>query len=531
MMRIGLILSLLLVSTQLPAPGRAQSSASFVEVEGTDLSARLAAAKTRGGRGRFWIAYAFPVRPGVAFDAAYFGTGRVIVFNGASAAVPFDTGTAEVFLLYENGGRAPLSVEIYSVRPARGLGGLPVYWLGQAPAGESLAVLRQVLIDVPSQEPAARLVDAIGAHDVPDVSTTLRDIISTSAAERVRTAAVSWLGYWPGQTDFLAALVRDTREQTSVRLQAAESVGRATDRGVVPLLQELYRSVTHREIRRELLEAVGDQRFDDSASAFLIEIATTEKDWHLRGDALESLGERSDAESLRALERAAYAADAPLDLQGAAVEAIRERPEQEGVPLLRKIVESHPRADVREAALEELAELPGQLAFLTSVAGDRNRHIDVRLAAIEAIAEAQSPDGAATLQKLFAMADSIALKESLIGALAETQDPAVAVRSLAAIARDDADPEVREEAIAALSDIEDERAVEALGQLYDATKDEETRCRILEALSEAESAAALQKIIAAARNDPSIAVRRQAVELLGESDDPVALNFLEALLK
>jgi HEAT repeat protein len=374
-------------------------------------------------------------------------------------------------------------------------------------------------------------VDAIGAHDLPEVPAVLSAIIKTVTIERARTAAVSWLGYWPGQTDLLAGLVRDAREQTPVRREAAESLGRVPDRDVLPLLQELYRTVAHREIRRDLLEAIADDRFDASAAAFLIQIAATEPDRELRGDALESLGERSDAESLRALERAAFAENVALDLQNAAVEAIGERPEPEGVPLLRKIVESHPRAGVRRKAIEELAELPGQLAFLTTLAGDRKRQVDLRLAAIEAIADAETGDAEATLQKLFATADSRALKEGLIEALADMQDRSAAIRSLAAIARGDADPDVRAEAISALGDIEDERAVETLGELYDSMKDEATRRAILEALSEADGAAAVQKIIAAARTDPSMTVRREAIELLGESDDPVALNFLEGLLK
>jgi HEAT repeat protein len=415
MMRIGLILSLL-VSTQIPASTLAQSSAAFIDVKGTDLGDRLAAARALGGRnGRFWAAYAFPVRPGIAFDARYVGTGRVIVFGGAAAAAPLDTGNAEVFLLYEKAARAPVRVEIYSVRRPQDYGGLPVYWLGQAPADQSLAVLRGLLNDVPSHEDAGRLVDAIGAHDLPDAAAVLRDIISSSTTDGARTAAVSWIGYWPGQTAFLAALVRDERERTSVRREAAESLGRAPDRDVSPLLQQLYRAVTHREIKRELLESIADERFEASALTFLAQIASTEPDRELRRDALESLGERSDTESLQALERAAYDPDVALDLQNAAVEAIRERPEQQGVPLLKKIVESHPRAGVRRAAIEELAELPGELAFLTSLAGDRNRGVDLRLAAIEAIADAETGAAAATLQKLFATADSVVLKEGLIG--------------------------------------------------------------------------------------------------------------------
>ena len=531
MMRIGLILALL-VSTQIPASSLAQSPAPFIDVEGTDLSARFAAASARGGQdGRFWVAYAFPIRPGIAFDATYIGTGRVVVFDGAAVAAPVDTGYAEVFLLYENAGRALVRVEIYNVRRPRDYGGLPVYWLGRAPADQSLAVLRRLVNDASASESAGRLVDAIGAHDLPVVAAVLRDVITASSTERARSAAVSWLGYWPGQTEFLAALVRSERERTSVRHEAAESLRRAPDRDVLPLLQELYRTVTHREIRAELLEGIADERFDASASTFLIQIASSEPDRQLRRDALEGLGERSDADSLRALERAAHDPDVPLDLQNAAVEAIRERPEHEGVPLLKKIVESHPRAGVRRAALEELAELPGQLAFLTSLAGDRNRNVDLRLAAVEAIADAESSAAATTFQMLLATADSNALKEGLIEAIADTPDPPAAILSLAAIVRDEADRDVRAEAVSALGDIDDERAVETLGQLYDSTKDEETRGEILEALGDADGAAAIQKIISAARSDPSMAIRRHAIELLGESDDPVALTFLEGLLK
>lgn len=530
MMRIGLIL-LLLVSTQIPASSLAQSPA-VIDVDGPDLRARLAAASTLGGRGgRFWAAYAFPVRPGIAFDATYIGTGRVLVFDRAATAAPPDSGTAEVFLLYEGAGRVPVRVEIYSVRRPRDYGGLPVYWLGQAAADQSVAFLRGLVNDVPTRDAAGRLVDAIGAHDLPEVASVLRDIIDTSTIEAARTAAVSWLGYWPGQTEFLAALVRNDKENTSVRHEAAESLAGAPDPNVLPLLQELYRTVTHREVRGELLDGVADTRFDASASAFLIQIARSEPDLQLRRDALEHLGERTDAESLRALEQAAYDANVSLDLQNVAVEAIRERPEPESVPLLKKIVESHPRAGVRQAAIEELAELPAQLPFLTSLAGDRNRRVDLRLAAIEAIADAESGDAAATLQRLFATADSAALKEGLIEAIADTPDPLAAIFSLAAIARDDADRDVRAEAVSALGDIEDARAVETLGQLYDSTKDEETRREILEALSDSDGAPALQKIIFAARSDPSMTVRRHAVDLLGESDDPAALNFLEGLLK
>jgi HEAT repeat protein len=531
-MRFGLIVSLLL-STQISATTLVQSPQGFIAVAGTDLKSRLAAARELGAaRGRFWAAYSFPVRPGITFDATYLETrGSVMVIDGAAAGARPGSRNVGVFLLYENAGVAPARVEIYNLARPRDYAGLPVYWLGPAAADQSLAVLRGLVNDVQSHEPAGRLVDAIGAHDVPDGAAVLQDIIRTSKTEGARTAAVSWLRYWPGQTPFLAALVRDGREHTPVRREAAESLSGAVDGDVLPLLQELYRTVPDRDIKGELLEGIADERFEASGTAFLIEIASREPDGQLRREALESLGERSGKDSLQALEKAAFDSSVPLDLQNAAVEAIRERPEAEGVPLLKKIVESHPRIDVRRAAVEELADLPGQLPFLTSLAGNAKHSVDLRRAAIEAIADAETGDAVTTLQKLFASVSSRDLKQEIIEAIADSQDRAAAIRWLAGIARDDADGEVRAEAVSALGDMEDERAVEALGQLYDSTRIEGTRREILDALGEAGGAAALQKMIAVARSDPSMALRKRAIELLGDSDDPAAQDFLERLLK
>jgi len=41
----------------------------------------------------------------------------------------------------------------------------------------------------------------------------------------------------------------------------------------------------------------------------------------------------------------------------------------------------------------------------------------------------------------------------------------------------------------------------------------------------------LQKLMSIARNDPSVELRKMAVNYLGQSKDPEALKFLEELLK
>jgi HEAT repeat protein len=503
----------------------------FINVDGVDLKSKLSAAAKLGSgqRGRFWVAYAFDVRPGIAFDVAFtgFGGGTVIV-NGSTGS-PFETRNLGVFLLHE-GGRV-VRAEIYNLDRPRDYR-YPVYWLGRAAGQESLALLRAMIDTVSANGIADRLVDAIGAHDDPSASQMLRDVISTAKSDPPRTAAVSWLGRYPGQVEFLAGLVRDERAHTNVRREAAEAIGNSQEpASTLTILQELYGAVTHREIKRELLEAIADERFDTAAVGFLIQVTEKDPDRELRGTAIERLGTMTDAGSFAALEKAAQRADAGVESQRAAVEAISERSDTEALPLLKKIARSHPRHDVRQEALEHIGERPDQLSFLIELANDRSERIDMRRSAIEAISESESSDVVATLKQLFASTNHRELKETIIEAIADGPDRSAAISFLLGLTRSDGENEIRESALNALGEMNDERAIDALVQFYDTARDEQTKTLVLEALGEADSPRALQKLITVAQRDPSVKLRKRAIEVIGESDDPIAVRFLEQLIK
>jgi len=291
------------------------------------------------------------------------------------------------------------------------------------------------LIDtVTPNESVERLTDAIGAHDEAQVPTLLRDIVRNAKSERARTTAISWLGHLPEQAEFLAAFVRDERELVTVRREAAEAIGDNPDRNALRMLQDLYRAVRNREVKRELLEAIGDDGLEADALRFLIETVQREPD--------------------RALQRDA----------------------------------------------------------------------------IEAIAEVETNDATAALQQLFSGTNQRDLKEKIVEEIQEAADRPSAIRFLIGVARSDGDRNVRESALDALGDMQDERAVDALMKLYDAAGDEGTKNEILDALGDAERVEALQKLMAVAQRDPSIKLRRRAIALLGESEDPVAFKFLEELM-
>ncbi|MCI0659720.1 MAG: HEAT repeat domain-containing protein [Acidobacteria bacterium] len=539
-MKSLLLLILLLVacicedSTSPTSSETAVQSKDFINVDGPDLKSRIGAAIKQGSarQDRFWTAYTFDVRPGVAFDALIIGSGgsRTII-NGSMVSSRYETRNLGIFLLHEKGGRSIVRAEIYNLERPREYAGYPVYWLGRGGNEESLNLLRSLIGDVSSIEAADRLTDAIGAHDDQRVAAILKDLIGNSRVERVRTTAVSWLGHLPGESAFLATLVRDERESIKVRQEAADAIGDSPDGDTAALLQKLYRSVSHREVKREILDAISDNRTEESALNFLIEVAEREPDRELRREAIEGLGEKNDSRSLEALEKIVNDSAAGRDFQLAAVEALGERPEAEGLPLLKKIARTHPVAEVRKEAIESLGEHPGQTSFLVELARNDTETLDVRREAVEAIAESESTEAVSTLKQLYSAISNRELKQEIIESFEDCADRKAAVDFLLEVARNDSDRQVREQAFSTLGSMNDDRALDALVQLYDSEGNEDVKDDILSALGDSESRPAIIKLMNVAKGDPSIRMRKKAISLLGESEDPEAIKFLEGLVR
>jgi HEAT repeat protein len=534
------LLSLLLaacISGNAPYPASIETtlqSRSFINVDGPDLKSRLEAAigQGRSQQKRFWAAYTFDVRPGIAFDAVIIGSGgSTTVINGSMVSSRYETRNIGIFLLYESDGRSIVRAEIYNLERAREYAGYPVYWLGRGGAEESLNLLRSLVGTVGSIDAADHLTDAIGAHDDPRVAAILKDLIRNSKVERVRKSAVSWLGNLPGETPFLAALVRDERESVEVRKEAAEAIGESQDGEALSLLQNLYRSVGSREVKREILDAVSGDRHEERAVNFLIEIAEREPDRELRKEAIEGLGEKKDSLSLKALEKIANDSEAGSELQKAAVEAIGERPEEEALPLLKKIAGSHPAPQVRREAIERLGELPGQISYLGELARNEAENLDARRQAVEAIAESRNAEAISTLKQLYAVISNRELKRKILESFEDCEDRKAAIDFLLEVARGDSDRQAREQAFSTLGDMNDDRAMEALTQLYDAERNEELKARILSALGDSNSSRGVKKLMEVAKSDPSFNLRKKAISLLGESGDPEAVKFLEGLVR
>ena len=255
----------------------------FTAVEGADLMARLEAAQSRARSKQtpYWSAYTFDVRPGVAVDPAireFHGTmntmGDTTVFVGTTAAgVTVETRSLAIFLLRDPASNQITRMEVYNLERKREYSGYPVYWLGRSNNEESLNYLRALAAAAPLDMLSERAVLGIALHDDARVGGMLKNFVTTSPNQRIRSTSVYWLGQVGGEQTFLATLVRNDSEDKKIRRSAAHAIGQSRDRGTMPTLQGLYESVKDAEIRRSVISAAGNAVDEQPAYAFLLGIA------------------------------------------------------------------------------------------------------------------------------------------------------------------------------------------------------------------------------------------------------------------
>jgi HEAT repeat protein len=347
-----------------PAPQpqqQGQGQSSFINVEGADLRSKLEAAaqlgRSRQPQTRFWAAYSFDVRPGVAVDpeagefrGSMTNYGDTTVFFGKSNGVAVETRNLGVFLLYEPDGRTLVRAEVYNLDRKREYSGFPVYWLGRGGNEESLNLLRGVVETNLPDKVVQNATVAIGLHDDPRVSEVLKSLVRSSKNREVRGTAVHWLGITGVETSFLADLVRDENEDGEVRRNAGHALGVSSDPASLTTLISLYGSVADHELRRALIHSISINANQEPAIDFLIKLAKSERDGESRNQALFWLGHKAGEKAFGVLKEAAEN-DPDTEVQKHAVFVISRRPVEEAVPLLIKIARTHAKPEVRKQAI------------------------------------------------------------------------------------------------------------------------------------------------------------------------------------
>ncbi|HVF68345.1 MAG TPA: HEAT repeat domain-containing protein [Pyrinomonadaceae bacterium] len=378
-----------------PLTSLPQAEQSFTPVQGATLQAKFDAAAQQAATGRqarFWTAYSFDVRPGVAVDVDFvsedgsfriqgtwdsFGSGSHFYYDSVGNFPGLETRSLGVFALRDSAG-AVERVDVLNLARRHEYAGYPVYWAGRASNEESLNFLRGLAETKGAaysgrrEGVASEAVRALTLHDDRRVPETLQHIARTSTDEDVRAQAVRSLGTPPvadAVREYLAQLARDERESSDVRRAAVSAYGRGRDAQALSFLQTFYASVTNKDLRRAALTQIARNDNRQGAATFLIKVATQDSDPEARKTALARLGEIAGEQALGALTRTATSSDADTELQKQAVNAIARRPASESVPLLINIARTHAKPEVRRQAFVLLGRTndPAAVDFLKSV--------------------------------------------------------------------------------------------------------------------------------------------------------------------
>jgi len=355
----------------------------FTPVEGASLKAKIDNAIAQGRAnapgGRFWVGYQFEARPGVAIDFEVVdGSGNVYFsMDGSSISLDsrYETRELGFFLFFDTQRDGFTRAEAYNLRRTHEFSSYPVYWAGRATNEESLNYLKSI-IDSPSPE-VNRLADratfAIALHDDARVESILIDLIRKPVNEPIRSRAIFWLGYTPEsqiKNALLTEIVRNDREWTDARNQAMSALGMNRSAASLPLLENLYETMTSRELKLRALRGIARNDNRDGAATFLIRVAESERELELRRSAISSLGRIAGEKSLGALANM-MDSDPETEIQKQAVSAIGRRPRDEAIPILIRAARSHPKMAVRQQAIRMLGQTGDEraVAFFRELLG------------------------------------------------------------------------------------------------------------------------------------------------------------------
>jgi HEAT repeat protein len=365
MIRRNIISVVIVLALSVVALGQTRN---FTPVDGANLKAKIdgaiIAGKANTPNGRFWIGYQFEVRPGVAIDFELVDSAGGVYMSMDGTSMMFDprheTRELGLFLLYDTQNDSFTRAEVYNLRRNREFSSYPVYWAGHITNEESLNYLKSI-VDSPAPEInrlSERATFAIALHDDARVDPILMEMVRRPVADPMRSRAIYWLGNTgesAAKNTFFTEIVRNNQESTEARNSAMSALAMSRSAATLPLLQNLFETMTTRDLKRRALSGIARNDNTDAAATYLIRVAETEKDLELRKSAIASLGRVAGQKSLGAL-TTTVDNDTDVELQKQAVIAIGRRAKDEAIPILIRTARNHPKMPVRKLAIQMLGQ-------------------------------------------------------------------------------------------------------------------------------------------------------------------------------
>jgi len=265
----------------------------------------------------------------------------------------------------------------------------------------------------------------------------------------------------------------------------------------------------------------------DESTADLIDAAKTDPDPSVRSDAILLIGRSSGTTTVKTLEQ--LYAESPDDRNRQAVlAALRSRGGADARRALRMIIE---RSDTPEKMrAEAISQLAGGSYDARRVWVDANGHQNGSGSRRAGASDAGGDDeDAAYLRNMYAKTESPSVKVAIISAVARIGGTVNDQWVLSVARNRDEDMRLRREALSRLRTTS--LSVDDLGKLFDSLSERELRTAVVYQLASRDDDAAVDKLIEIARSGTDPQVRREAISALTRKKDPRTTKLLLDLVE
>jgi HEAT repeat protein len=220
-------------------------------------------------------------------------------------------------------------------------GGLPVYWLSDVKARESIELLAGFVGDARDESKTSRrkgeaAIAAIALHAGSAADSALERFVDAKRPEEMRKSTAFWLGNVRGQEGYKA-------------------------------LRRLVREDPSEKVREQCIFALHISKVPEAVNA-IIDLARADTNAHLRGQALFWLSQKAGEKAAKAIAEA-IENDPQTEVKKKAVFALSQLPKAEGVAKLIEVARKNRNQEVRKDAMFWLGQSndPRALAFFEEV--------------------------------------------------------------------------------------------------------------------------------------------------------------------
>lgn len=242
------------------------SPADFIQVSGNSLSARYDSAVAQGRResvDTFWVAYQFPVRPGVRVNT---WDGNVNISRGRNSdGIEWVDNTAELqrvalFMLTRKSDGVIEKTRVLNLNQNFRVHDRRVYWIGEPKTEESLALLATLATTL-SQRGSSSLMMTMGLHPEPYAAQSLIRVARSSAPTEVKKNAIFWLGQEVSRQagDELEKMAKDDPE-VEVQKQAVFAISRRNTDEAISMLLRIAKEHPNPAVRKQAIFWLGQKR-------------------------------------------------------------------------------------------------------------------------------------------------------------------------------------------------------------------------------------------------------------------------------